>query len=229
MPFSLSDLQYSHNGLEPIIGSETVRIHHTLHHQTYVNNLNNATNNTYSNSDLISVLQNPAEINNPAIRNNGGGHYNHALYWYILKPLASNSSSSTPTKVDPDTDTTISSLAVIQGLVSQFGSLKAVKEKMTEEGLKRFGSGWVWLCVDLNNQFSITTTPNQDNPIMKFPGEASNNNLRPIIGIDVWEHAYYLNYQNKRKDYLDEIWFLLNWQNIENIYQNSQTLPDELK
>lgn len=231
MNFSLPNLEYSHNGLKPIINTDTVRIHHTLHHNTYVTNLNNACreqNMSKTNTDLLSVLQNSQLMaNNPAIRNNGGGHYNHSLYWYILKPLTISTATSQNEKIDPESDPSVTSLVIVQGLIQQHGSLTSLKDKMTAEGLKRFGSGWVWLCIDKTNPMSsmIVTTPNQDNPLMNLTGGVDINNWQPVIGIDVWEHAYYLDYQNRRKDYLDDIWYLIDWIKVNEVYNATNGLP----
>lgn len=231
MNFSLPNLDYSQNGLEPIIDADTVRIHHTLHHQAYVTNLNNACkeqNISKTNTEILSVLQDSQLMANAAIRNNGGGHYNHSLYWYILKPLSISSATSQGEKIEPESDSSVTSLVIVQGLIQQHGSLSNLKDKMTAEGLKRFGSGWVWLCIDKTNEKSsmIVTTPNQDNPLMNLTGSVDSNNWQPVIGIDVWEHAYYLKYQNRRKEYLDDIWYLIDWNKVNDVYNSPNGLPN---
>jgi len=226
MPFTLPTLNYNHNALHPIIDEATVRIHHSLHHQTYVNKLNEQYNpNNYNNSDLVNLLQNTTEMNKPAVRNNAGGHYNHSLYWYILNPLPTEYNLPSVNNQNAN----IQALVIVEKLIQQYTSLNQFKAQFVEAGMSRFGSGWVWLCVDQQDEFSITTTPNQDNPLMRFQGEVPNDNLRPVIGIDLWEHAYYLNYQNRRQLYLDAIWALLDWNKVNDVYVNSTQLPPELK
>ena len=177
-------------------------IHHQKHHQAYVDNLNAAlaqTNET--NPDLDSLLQRISEYS-PAVRNNGGGHYNHSLFWEILSPQP---------KLIPQG-------MLHDDITATFGSLDNLKAEMKKTGLSQFGSGWVWLFVKFNGSLAISSTPNQDNPMMDI---LSTNRGFPILGIDVWEHAYYLNYQNKRADYLDAFWSVLDWSAVERKYEEA--------
>lgn len=201
-PFTLPQLPYAYDALEPFIDKETMTIHHQRHHQAYVDNLNAAlkqTNETHPDLDLL--LQRISEYS-PAIRNNGGGHYNHSLFWEILSPKP---------KLNPE-----GSLG--EAISSTFGSIENLKAEMKKNGLAQFGSGWVWLAVKFNGSLAVSSTPNQDNPMMDV---LSVNRGFPILGIDVWEHAYYLNYQNKRADYLDSFWSVLDWSAIEKKYEEA--------
>jgi Fe-Mn family superoxide dismutase len=190
MPFSLPALPYPANALEPHIDARTMEIHHDKHHQAYVTNLNNAIAGTdLDGKDIVEILKNinsvPANIKT-AVQNNGGGHANHTLFW---ETLGANSGG-------PSGD-------LANAINSAFGSLDALKEKMNTAGATRFGSGWSWLVVKPNGNLEVYSTANQDSPYMQ--GDT------PIFGIDVWEHAYYLNYQNRRPDYLKAIWNVVNW------------------
>ncbi|MGH1516535.1 superoxide dismutase [Chryseobacterium sp. JK1] len=201
-PFTLPQLPYAYDALEPFIDKETMTIHHQRHHQAYVDNLNAALEQTNeSNPDLELLLQRISEYS-PAIRNNGGGHYNHSLFWEILSP----SPKSYPEGPLGD------------AISSNFGSIENLKAEMKKSGLALFGSGWVWLYVKFNGSLAISSTPNQDNPMMDV---LSMNRGFPILGIDVWEHAYYLNYQNKRADYLDRFWSVLDWSAVEKKYEEA--------
>lgn len=203
--FTLPSLRYQLNELEPVIDALTMDKHYNKHHQAYIDNLNKALNDNPNNSSLVNIFKNSSgELDNPAVRNNGGGHYNHELYWDILSPISIVSKTNS-------TD-----LPVVQKMISQFESVDSVKLQFETAGLGRFGSGWAWVCVDnTTKDLKICSTPNQDNPLMNLPGIEQGT---PIIGIDVWEHAYYLKYQNLRKDYLQAVWSLLDWNRINDRY-----------
>lgn len=190
MAFELPKLSYAYDALEPHIDAKTMEIHHTKHHNTYVTNLNAAVEGTeFASKDLLDLISNidalPAD-KQTAVRNNGGGHANHSLFWEILTP----GGSSTPTG------------ELASAIDSKFGSLDAFKDEFAKAAAGRFGSGWAWLVVD-GGELAITSTPNQDSPVME--------GKTPILGLDVWEHAYYLNYQNRRPDYVSAFWNVVNW------------------
>lgn len=200
MAFTLAPLPYAHNALEPYIDARTMEIHHGKHHQAYVTNLNNAIKD--SDWDKMSIEQILGSISkaSPAIRNNGGGHYNHDLFWSILCPHGAHEYDR--------------SLPVVQAIESELGGYEKFKTDLTQAGVTRFGSGWAWLYVKADGKLAICSTPNQDNPLM----DIAENKGRPILGIDVWEHAYYLHYQNRRPDYLNAIFLIFNWQRINELY-----------
>ena len=202
MSFSLPTLPYSSDALEPHIDQRTMEIHHGKHHATYVTNLNNALGSApeLEGKSLEELLANgcgavPEGIRT-AVRNNGGGHYNHSLFWTIMGPGGSGSP--------------IGNLA--QAINGAFGSVDDFKAKFAAAGVGRFGSGWAWLIKDGSGSVSITSTPNQDNPVME--------GAYPILGLDVWEHAYYLNYQNRRPDYIAAWWNAVNWQAAEDRFNS---------
>lgn len=200
--FTLPQLAYAYDALEPFIDKETMTIHHQRHHQAYVDNLNAALKASEETStDLDSILQRISEYS-PAVRNNGGGHYNHSLFWEILSPQP---------KLNPKGK-------LAEAINSGFENLDNFKTEMKKAGLGQFGSGWVWLFVKFNGSLAITSTANQDNPMMDTQ---SANRGFPILGIDVWEHAYYLAYQNKRADYLDSFWSVLDWSAVERKYEEA--------
>ena len=187
MSFSLPDLPYSYDALEPLIDTKTMEIHHQRHHNLYLTNLNNAIADTdMSSLSIEDICKNHSE--NIAIRNNGGGHYNHSLFWKILSPDGGGNPNG----------------KVKELIDSSFGSYENFKEKFKNAAMTRFGSGWAWLC-QVNDHLEICSTANQDNPLM--PG-ICNDESNPLLGIDVWEHAYYLNYQNKRIEYIDAFYNL---------------------
>ena len=191
MSFTLPALPFAPAALEPHIDAKTMEIHHGKHHQAYITNLNNAVAATpalqgQSLEDLLATISQHA----PVVRNNAGGHWNHSFFWNLLSP--------TPTTP---------SAALSDAIASTFGSLEAFKEAFEKEGLARFGSGWVWLVKTPEGKLVITSTPNQDNPLM----DSAPVKGTPILGNDVWEHAYYLHYQNRRADYLKAFWNVLNW------------------
>ena len=200
--FTLPQLSYAYDALEPFIDKETMMIHHQKHHKAYVDNLNAALEQAgEKDTDLDSLLQRISEYS-PAVRNNGGGHYNHSLFWELL--------SSQP-KSNPEGK-------LAEAITTTFSSLENLKGEMKKAGLGQFGSGWVWLYVKFNGSIAISSTPNQDNPVMDIQ---STNRGFPILGIDVWEHAYYLAYQNKRADYLDSFWSVLDWSAVERKYEEA--------
>ncbi|MCD2136880.1 superoxide dismutase [Salinicoccus halitifaciens] len=197
MAFELPELPYAYDALEPHIDKETMEIHHSKHHNTYVTKLNDAVEGTdLESKDIEEVIKNlnsvPEDIKT-AVRNNGGGHYNHSLFWEMLTPDSS----------EPSGD-------VKDAIESKFGSLDAFKEEFEAAGAGRFGSGWAWLVVN-NGELEVVSTPNQDNPIT--------DGKTPILGVDVWEHAYYLKYQNKRPEYLKAFWNVVNWEKVNELYK----------
>jgi Fe-Mn family superoxide dismutase len=194
MSFTLAPLPYAHEALEPHIDAQTMHIHHGKHHQAYVDNLNKAIVGTEHESKTIEELVQHAGSISPAVRNNGGGHWNHTFFWTSMAPNAGGA----PTGKLGD------------AIASTFGSFDAFKEKFAQAGMTRFGSGWAWLIVR-NGGLEICSTPNQDNPLM----EIAEVKGTPILGADVWEHAYYLKYQNRRADYLAAFWNVVNWAVVE--------------
>ncbi|MEP7230921.1 MAG: superoxide dismutase [Ginsengibacter sp.] len=193
MAFTLPALPYSFDALEPHIDKETMQIHHDKHHQAYVDNLNKAIAGTENeNKSLEELLKNAGSIS-PAVRNNGGGHWNHAFFWEILSADGGGKPTGKLASAIDDT----------------FGSFDEMKEKFNAAGAGRFGSGWAWLGV-LDGKLAICSTPNQDNPLM----DVADCKCKPILGCDVWEHAYYLKYQNKRPEYLKAFWNVVNWKKV---------------
>lgn len=199
--FTLPDLPYSFDALEPAIDARTMEIHHDRHHAGYVRKLNNALNeNPQGDADLIQLLKNASDDSNyTGIRNNGGGHYNHSLFWEIMGPDGGNE----PTGNLKD------------AMISSFGNMDQFKEEFGKAAATRFGSGWAWLSVDDQKKLFISSTPNQDNPLM---GQLVERSGTPILGLDVWEHAYYLKYQNKRKEYISNFFKIINWENVAKQY-----------
>ena len=194
MAFTLPALPYAHNALEPHIDELTMQIHHGKHHQAYVDNLNKAIAGTPHEGKSLEELVKSAGSISPAVRNNGGGHWNHSFFWEILGPGAGGKPSG---NLGSAIDTT-------------FGSFEAFQEKFAAAGTTRFGSGWAWLILK-DGKLEITSTPNQDNPLM----EISDIKGYPLLGLDVWEHAYYLKYQNKRPDYITNWWTVVNWDAVQ--------------
>ncbi len=193
MAFTLPSLPYAHNALEPYIDTATMQIHHGKHHQAYVDNLNKAIAGTeHENKSLEQLLAAAGSIS-PAVRNNGGGHWNHSFFGELMAPNAGGSPTG-------NLDTAIH---------NTFSSFEAFKEKFAAAGLARFGSGWAWLIVK-DGKLEITSTPNQDNPLM----DVAEVKGTPVLGCDVWEHAYYLKYQNRRADYLSAFWNVVNWEKV---------------
>lgn len=193
MAFELPKLPYAYDALEPHIDAKTMEIHHTKHHQAYTTNLNNAIAGTgLEGKSIEEILQNVSK-HPAAVRNNGGGYYNHNLFWKIMAPNAGG---------EPTGD-------VADGIKSSFDSFDKFKEEFAKAATTRFGSGWAWLIVK-NGKLAITSTPNQDNPLMDLAEEKGT----PVLGLDVWEHAYYLKYQNKRPDYISAFWNVVNWNEV---------------
>ena len=197
-PFELPGMPYSYNALEPVIDAQTMEIHYSKHHAAYVKNLNSAVKGTkLENRSLDDLMLHAGEYGD-AVRNNGGGHFNHTLFWNILalnKPF------------DPNSE-------VGKAVISTFGSLDSLNRLLSKAGATRFGSGWAWLYVTTDKKLAVCSTPNQDNPIMDVAGERG----IPVLGIDVWEHAYYLKYQNKRGEYLAAILNAINWEVVNKNY-----------
>jgi Fe-Mn family superoxide dismutase len=194
MAFTLPSLPYAFNALEPHIDARTMEIHHGKHHNAYVTNLNNAiAGKPEENLSIEEICKNISKYP-VAVRNNGGGHYNHSLFWQLMAPNAGGTPSG----------------ALADAINSAFGNFEEFKTKFNTAGVGRFGSGWAWLIKDANGKLQITSTPNQDNPLMDV-AEAKGT---PILGCDVWEHAYYLNYQNRRPDYLAAWWNVVNWNEV---------------
>jgi len=198
MAFTLPALAYATDALEPHIDKMTMEIHHGKHHQAYVTNLNKALEGKpEADSSIDDIIKNISKFP-MAVRNNGGGHYNHSLFWTWLSPSGGGEPSG----------------ALGTAIASTFGSFADLKTKMSEAGATRFGSGWAWLIVTPDKKLAVTSTPNQDNPLMDI-AEVKGT---PILGIDVWEHAYYLKYQNRRPDYLAAIWSVINWNHVAELY-----------
>ncbi len=199
MAFELPALPYAHNALEPHIDTATMEIHHGKHHAAYVNNLNAAIAGTeHEGKSLEELMANISKLP-AAVRNNGGGHYNHSLFWSIMGP----NGGGEPTG------------KLAEAINSTFGSFAAFKEAFAKAGATRFGSGWAWLCVE-NGKLKVCSTPNQDNPLMDVVADC---NGTPILGLDVWEHAYYLHYQNRRPDYISAFWNVVNWAEVSRRYE----------
>jgi Fe-Mn family superoxide dismutase len=200
--FELPPLPYAPDALEPHIDKQTMEIHHGKHHAAYVNNLNNAIKNTpFANMQLEEIM---AKVSDkfPAVRNNGGGHYNHMLFWEILSPNGGGEPGG----------------LLAAAINSAFGGFAQFKEAFGAEARGRFGSGWAWLCVGRDKRLFVCSTPNQDNPLMN---RLSKQRGTPILGIDVWEHAYYLKYQNRRPDYVNAFWDVVNWEAAAQRYEKA--------
>mgnify|MGYP001067429816 FL=1 len=193
MAFTLPALPYAKEALEPHIDAQTMEIHHDKHHQAYVDNLNKAIEGTDNAEKSLEDLVKNAGAISPAVRNNGGGHWNHSFFWEVIAPNAGGEPTG----------------ALADAIKEIFGSLDGLKEKMNDAGAKRFGSGWAWLIVK-DGKLEVTSTPNQDNPLM----DVAEVKGTPILGVDVWEHAYYLKYQNKRPEYLKAFWNVVNWNKV---------------
>ncbi|MBO9617816.1 MAG: superoxide dismutase [Niabella sp.] len=194
MAFTLPALPYAFDALEPHIDKETMEIHHDRHHKAYVDNLNKAIEGTENENKSLDELVKNAGTISAAVRNNGGGHWNHSFFWEILGPNGGGAPSG----------------KLAEAIDATFGSLDGLKEKINTAGATRFGSGWAWLIVK-DGKLEVTSTPNQDNPLM----DVAEVKGTPILGVDVWEHAYYLKYQNKRPDYLKAFWNAVNWKKVE--------------
>ena len=198
MAFQLPDLNYAHDALEPHIDTKTMQIHHGKHHQGYTNKLNAAIEGTDLDGKSIEEILSNLDMSNTAVRNNGGGYYNHNQFWPAMDPNDRGRLSG----------------ELADAVNSAFGSLDGFKEEFSKAAATRFGSGWAWLCVHPGGKLEVCSTANQDNPMM--PGVGCGGT--PILGLDVWEHAYYLNYQNRRGDYINAFFEVLNWNEIERRY-----------
>ncbi|RRQ20163.1 superoxide dismutase [Guyparkeria sp. SCN-R1] len=198
MAFQLPDLPYGYGDLEKSIDAQTMELHHTKHHNTYVTKLNDAIKDSeWDDKSIDEIMANISKLPT-AVRNNGGGHYNHDLFWKLMSPNGGGKPSG----------------ALADDIASTFGSFDDLVEKFNNAALTRFGSGWAWLIVDGNGKLQVTSTPNQDNPVMDI-AEVKGS---PILGLDVWEHAYYLRYQNRRPDYVNAFWDVVNWDEVVKRY-----------
>jgi superoxide dismutase, Fe-Mn family len=202
MAFELPALPYAHSALEPHIDTKTMEIHHGKHHQAYVTNLNNAVAadpkaQGKTIEDLVANISKYA----PAIRNNGGGHWNHSFFWQIMSPTGGG---------EPKGE-------IAFAINGAFGSFENLKKEFATAGTTRFGSGWAWLCVDANKNLFVSSTPNQDNPLM----DVAEKKGTPLLALDVWEHAYYLHYQNRRPDYIAAFWSVVNWEEVNNRFKKA--------
>ncbi len=202
MAFELPKLPYAYDALEPHIDAKTMEIHHTKHHNGYTTKLNDAIEGTKLAGKSIEEILKGLDMSNGAVRNNGGGFYNHSLFWTILSPNGGGKPSGD----------------IAKAIDSAFGSFDGFKEKFTSAAGTRFGSGWAWLCVHKGGKAEICSTPNQDNTLMPEVGCGGH----PILGLDVWEHAYYLNYQNKRPDYIEAFFNIINWDEVSKLYAKNK-------
>jgi Fe-Mn family superoxide dismutase len=198
MAFELPKLAYAYNALEPHIDARTMEIHHSKHHQAYVTNLNNAIAGTDAEKLSIEEICKHISKYPVAVRNNGGGHYNHSLFWTLMAPNAGG---------QPTGD-------LAKAIDIAFGSFDEFKKQFATAGTTRFGSGWAWLILK-DGKLVVSSTPNQDNPLM----DVAEVKGAPVLGIDVWEHAYYLNYQNRRPDYIAAFWNVINWNEVDKLYK----------
>lgn len=203
MVYQLPELPYGYGDLDPLIDEQTMHLHHDKHHATYISNLNAALAKSPETADrplfdLMRDLESVPEEIRTAVRNNGGGHLNHTLYWQWLSP---------------DQDQEIPS-ELVKEISQTFGSVDHLKKEFINAGLTRFGSGWAWLVLNEQHQLQVVSTANQDNPLSE--------GLMPILGVDVWEHAYYLNYQNRRPDYLGAFWHLINWEFVDQCWRDQE-------
>ncbi|ROI11943.1 superoxide dismutase [Epilithonimonas hominis] len=196
MAFELPKLAYSYDALEPTIDARTMEIHHSKHHQAYVDNLNNAIAGTDLEGKSLEEIQ-KIGTDKPAVRNNGGGHYNHSLFWELLTPGGSK---------EP--------VGNVKAEIEKIGGFEKFKEDFSNAAKTRFGSGWAWLVKNADGSVVVSSTPNQDNPLMPVADVQGT----PILGLDVWEHAYYLNYQNRRPDYVSAFFDVINWDKVEELY-----------
>ena len=196
--FVLPALPYAYDALEPYIDEATMRVHHLGHHQAFVNNLNNAIAGTELEGLSIEEILKNVSKHPPAVRNNAGGFWNHYIFWLVMGP------NSQP---QPDGE-------LLQAIERRFGSFTSFREQFTQASISVFGSGWAWLIVDADKQLQITTTPNQDNPLMDVAAKRG----IPVFGLDVWEHAYYLKHQNRRAAYVNDFWNVVNWDEVERRY-----------
>ena len=201
MAFELPSLNYSFDALEPHIDTKTMQIHHGKHHAGYTNNLNNAIKGTDLETMSIEAILAELDLNNAAVRNNGGGFFNHSLFWNVMSPNGGG----------------VPSGDLASAINDSFGSFDEFKSTFSKAAGTRFGSGWAWLCVHPGGKLEVCSTPNQDNPLMKGVGCGG----QPILGLDVWEHAYYLNYQNRRPDYISGFFNVINWDFVSELYSKN--------
>ena len=201
MAFELPSLKYSFDALEPHIDTKTMQIHHGKHHAGYTNNLNNAIKGTDLETMSIETILAELDLNNAAVRNNGGGFFNHSLFWNVMSPNGGS----------------VPSGDLASAINDSFGSFDEFKSAFSKAAGTRFGSGWAWLCVHPGGKLEVCSTPNQDNPLMKGIGCGG----QPILGLDVWEHAYYLNYQNRRPDYISGFFNVINWGFVSELYSKN--------
>lgn len=202
MSFELPKLPYAFDALEPNIDARTMEIHHDKHHAGYTSKLNAAIEGTNMDNKKITELLKNMDMSNKAVRNNGGGFYNHSLFWKVMSPKGGGKPSGDLAKA----------------IDSAFGSFESFKDAFSKAAATQFGSGWAWLCVHSNGKLEICSTPNQDNPLMPDTGCGGT----PILGLDVWEHAYYLHYQNKRPDYIDAFFKVINWEEVSKRYEEGK-------
>lgn len=199
MSFKLPDLPYAYDALEPHFDARTMEIHHSKHHNGYTTNLNAAIEGSDDEGASIESLLENVSTRSTAVRNNGGGFYNHSLFWTVLSPNGGGKPSG----------------ALAEAIDKKFGSFEDFKEEFSSAAKTRFGSGWAWLIVDKRGDLGVSSTPNQDNPLM----DVADVKGTPILGLDVWEHAYYLNYQNRRPDYVSAFWNIVNWDEVSKRYE----------
>ena len=203
-PYEIPKLPYEWNALEPYIDSRTMEVHHTKHHQTYVDKLNQALEGTDLTKQSLENLLRKVSKHGSAVRNHGGGHYNHSLFWPMLSATAGKKPVST----------------LAAAINKKFGSLNRFREEFSQAATAHFGSGWAWLCIDKDGNLFVCTTPNQDNPIMDVVDPSCQGT--PILGLDVWEHAYYLQYQNRRSAYIEAFWNIVNWEEVNRRFEAAQ-------
>jgi Fe-Mn family superoxide dismutase len=201
MSFQLPKLPYAYDALEPYIDARTMEIHHTKHHNGYTTNLNNAIAGTDLEDKSIEEILDSLDMTNAAVRNNGGGFYNHSLFWEVMSPNGGGEPSG----------------ALADAINSAFESFEGFKDVFSKAAATRFGSGWAWLCVHKGGTVEVCSTPNQDNTLMSGVGCGG----MPILGLDVWEHAYYLNYQNRRPDYINAFFDVINWDEVSKRYSEN--------
>lgn len=202
MAFELPKLPYVYNALEPNIDATTMEIHHSKHHAAYTNNFNNAVAASNLEGKSIEEIFSELDMDNAAVRNNGGGFYNHSLFWDVMNPEGKGYLSG----------------ELKDAIIAEYGSVEGFKDAFSKAAATRFGSGWAWLCVHKGGKVEVCSTPNQDNPLM--PGVSCGG--FPILTLDVWEHAYYLNYQNRRPDYINAFFNVINWNHVEKLYAENK-------
>ena len=202
MAFELPQLNYAYDALEPHIDARTMEIHHSKHHNGYTNNLNTAIAGTDLETKSIETILGDLDMSNKALRNNGGGFYNHSLFWNVMNPEGKEALSG----------------ELKDAILLAYGTFEDFKSAFSKAAATQFGSGWAWLCVHKGGKVEVCSTPNQDNPLM--PGVSCSGT--PILGLDVWEHAYYLNYQNRRPDYIEAFFSVINWTEVEKRFSDAK-------